>query len=69
MASAFVTGGQTPTELLVSPAEFRRMLTSRRRLIRVDEVDRGRCVLIDPDTGERFAVDRDALLASGAARR
>ena len=58
-----------PHTVVVTAEEFRELLTSRRRLIREDEVQRGLCGLTDPVTGERYVVDREQLIALRKARR
>ena len=49
---------------LVSAAEFRQLLVSHRRLIRVDRRDEKMRGLKDVDTGELFFTDEHRLLES-----
>jgi hypothetical protein len=46
----------------VGPAEFRRLLVSHRRMVRIDRRDQRLRGLQDLDTGEVFLVDERQLL-------
>jgi len=56
------TGGSLLAGRLISPADFRRLLISHRRMVRVDQ--RTDCLkgLRDLDTGEVFLTDERRLL-------
>jgi hypothetical protein len=48
--------------IFVEPTEFSALIVSRRRLIRADESKAKLCGLLDPESGQRYVVERERLL-------
>ena len=61
-ASALMPALTHPEGRRVGPAEFRKLLVSHRRMIRIDRRDERLRGLQDVDTGEVFLIDERQLL-------
>lgn len=61
-ASALMPAANHPEGRRVGPAEFRKLLVSHRRMVRIDRRDERLRGLQDLDTGEVFLIDERQLL-------